>query len=185
VDIVVSAIMSGSPDSIRLVGEQDLLRLARLSRGTWSGWHRNGHYAPNKSGLYSEADVVSVVLFGLLGDAASLRDAGIAWRASGAEIVEACLALQLNGRHQIAIVLDTHSLAMTAVSSGEELFECINVRVPAPRPWVALPVGEIVKEAREGFWLYAKPAAELTKDGRRKASATSKRGKSRGSRIGS
>lgn len=174
--------MSGSPDSIRLVGEQDLLRLARLSRGTWSGWDRNGHYGPNENGLYSEADVVSVVLFGLLGDAVSLRDAGIAWRAGGAEIVEACLALPLDGRERIAIVLDTHSLGMTTVSSGEELFEYIHARVPAPRPWVALPVGEILGEARKGFWLHAKPAAELARDRRRKASAPAKKGTKRGRR---
>lgn len=163
--------MSRSPDSIRLVGEQDLLRLARLSRGTWSGWDRNGHYAPNENALYSEADVVSVVLFGLLGGAVPLRDAGIAWKSGGAPIVDACLALPLDGPDRIAIVLDTHSLRVTAASSGEELFDRIHAQVPAPRPWVALPVGEIVREARQGFWLYAKPASELAGDGRRKAAA--------------
>lgn len=168
--------MSGSPDSIRLVGEQDLLRLARLPRGTWSGWDRNGHYAPNRRGLYSEADVVSVVLFGLLADAVPLREAGIAWRDGGGAIVEACLGLPLEGSEQIAIALDSHSLRVALVSSGGELFDWIHTPVPAPRPWIALPVGEIVREARRGFWLYAKPAAQLVRDGRRKASAQAKKG---------
>src|ERR1700742_424718 len=114
--------MSGSPDSIRLVGEPDLLRIARLSRGTWSGWDRNGHYALNENGLYSEADVISVVVFGLLADAVPLQEAGIAWRGGGAPIVQACLALSLEGDERIAIVLDTHSLRVTAAASAEELF---------------------------------------------------------------
>jgi len=167
--------MSGSPDSIRLIGEQDLLRLARLPRGTWSGWDRNGHYAPNESGLYSEADVVSVVLFGLLADAVSLREAGMAWRNGGTAVVEVCLGLPLDGNERIAVVLDTHSLRITVASSGEEIFDRIHESVPAPRPWIALPVGEIVEEARKGFWLFAKPAAELARDGRRKASAQTKK----------
>src|ERR1700754_222914 len=110
--------MSGSPDSIRFVGEQDLLRLARLPRGTWSGWDRNGHYEPNESGLYSEADVVSVVLFSLLADAMPLREAGIAWQRGGAAIIEACLALPLEGCERIAIVLDTLSLQISVALSG-------------------------------------------------------------------
>jgi hypothetical protein len=166
--------MSGSPDSIRLVGEQDLLRIARLPRGTWGGWDRNGHYAPKENGLYSEADVVSVVVFGLLADAVPLREAGIAWRDGGGAIVQACLALPLEGCERIAVVLDTHSLRVVVASSAGELFDWIHAPVPAPRAWVALPVGEVVREARRGFWLYAKPAAELAQDGRRKASAKAK-----------
>jgi hypothetical protein len=166
--------VNASTDSIRVVGEKDLLRLARVPRGTWNAWIRNGHFQGSPTGLYGEGEVVSATVFNVLAEAIALRDAGIAWRDCGEAISEACIRLPPDGDEPLVLVVDVHALDGTAVTSASELFSVIHDRVPSPRGWIAIPIAALAREARRGFWRHAKSAADLAKDGRRKVGSPGK-----------
>ena len=115
--IVLSTIMSVSSDSIRLVGEKDLLDLARVPRGTWSGWIRGGHFESSDSGLYGENEVVAVVIFNVLASALPIRKASIAWKDCGSAVTGACVQLRLDGADPLVLAIDVH--ALDGVATGD------------------------------------------------------------------
>lgn len=161
--------MSVSSDSIRVVGEKDLLDLARIARGTWSGWLRNGHFDGDPDGLYGENKVVATVVFNLLADALPIRKAAIAWRDCGEAVVTTCIRLGLEDHEPLVLVIDGHALSGVAARNSDELFSAVHAQMPSPRNWIVIPIADLVREARSGFWKRARPASELSKDKRRKA----------------
>lgn len=160
--------MSAPSDSIRVVGEKDLLDLARIPRGTWSGWLRKGHFESNPDGLYGEAEVVSAVVFNLVADALPVRKAAIAWEDCGAAVVGSCVGLKLDTDEPMVLVIDGHALVGVAAESPDELFRAVHQQKPSPRNWIVVPIAALVREARSGFWKRARPASELRKDKRRR-----------------
>jgi len=166
--IVLSTIMSVSSDSIRLVGEKDLLELARVPRGTWSAWVRNGHFEDSDNGLYGEIEVVAAAIFNVLASALPIRKASIAWRDCGTAVTGACIQLRLDGDDPLVFAIDVHALDGAATGDPSELFDLLHSPVPSPRGWIAIPIADLVREARRGFWKHAKPASELTRDRRRR-----------------
>ncbi len=160
--------MSVSSDSIRLVGEKDLLDLARVPRGTWSGWIRGGHVESSDSGLYGENEVVAVVIFNVLASALPIRKASIAWKDCGSAVTGACVQLRLDGADPLVLAIDVHALDGVATGDPSELFDLLHSPVPSPRGWIAIPIADLAREARRGFWKHAKPASELSRDGRRR-----------------
>ena len=166
--IVLSTIVSVSSDSIRLVGERDLLELARVPRGTWSGWIRGGHFESSDSGLYGENEVVAVAIFNVLASALPIRKASIAWKDCGSAVTDACIQLRLEGDEPLVFAIDVHALDGAATGDAGELFALVHSPVPSPRGWIAIPIADLAREARRGFWKHAKPASELSRDGRRR-----------------
>ena len=162
-NIFTNAIMNAYTDSIRVVGEKDLLRLARVPRGTWNAWIRNGHFEDTATGLYGEDEVVSAAVFNVLAEALALRDAGIAWRSCGAVVSDACVRLPPEGDEPLVLAVDAHTLDGAAVASADDLFTAIHSPVPSPRSRTVIPVAALAREARRGFWKLAKPATELAK----------------------
>lgn len=160
--------MSVSSDSIRLVGEKDLLELARVPRGTWSAWVRNGHFEDSDNGLYDEAEVIAAAIFNVLADTLPLRKASIAWRGCGSAVTGACVQLRLDGDDPLVFAIDVHALEGSAVGDPGELFDLVHSPVPSPRGWIAMPIADLAREARRGFWKHARPASELTRDRRRR-----------------
>jgi hypothetical protein len=162
--------MSTSSDSIRVVGEKDLLDLSRIPRGTWSAWIRNGHFEGRPDGLYGEGDVISAVVFSLLADALAPRKAAIAWKDCGAATIDACLGLPLKDEDEtLALAIDGYALTGVAAKGPIELFKAVHQQKPSPRNWIVIPLSALVREARSGFWKRARPASELKKDGRRRS----------------
>jgi hypothetical protein len=173
--IVLSTIVSVSSDSIRLVGEKDLLELARVPRGTWSAWIRNEHFEDSDSGLYGEAEVVAAAIFNVLASALPIRKASIAWRDCGTAVTGACIQLRLDGDDPLVFAIDVHALDGAATGDPSKLFDLLHSPVPSPRGWIAIPIADLVREARRGFWKHAKPASELTRDRRRRTAKRSAR----------
>lgn len=173
--IVMSVIMSVSSDSIRLVGEKDLLELARVPRGTWSAWIRNEHFEDSDSGLYDEAAVVEAVIFNALTGVMPLRKASIVWRGCGSEMTRICIQLPLDGDGPLVFVIDAHALEGAAAGTPGDLFDLVHSPVPSPRGWIAIPIAGLVCEARRGFWKHAKSASELSRDRRRRTAKRSER----------
>jgi hypothetical protein len=166
--------MNASTDSIRVVGEKDLLRLARVPRGTWNAWIRNGHFEDSETGLYGEVEVVSVTVFNVLAEAIALRDAGIAWRECGSTVSQACVRLEPDGEEPLVLVVDIHTLDGVTAATATELLAAVHSPVPSPRGWIAVPIAGLAREARRGFWKHAKSAIDLAQDGRRKVGAPEK-----------
>jgi hypothetical protein len=160
--------MSTSSDSIRVVGEKDLLKLARVPRGTWNGWIRQEHFEGNDSGLYGEREVISVAVFNIVTDALSVREAAIAWRDCGSAVVNSCIQLPLDGEEPLVLVIDAHALDGAAAASPEELFDAVHSLVPSARGRIAIPIAALAREARRGFWKRARAASDLAQDKRRK-----------------
>lgn len=160
--------MSASSDSIRVVGEKVLLKLARVPRGTWNGWVRQDHFEDSDDSLYGEREVVSAAIFNLVAEALAVKEAAIAWRDCGPAVIDSCIKLPLDGDDPLVLVIDTHALGGGAAASPEELFEFVHSPVPSPRGWIVVPIAAVVREARRGFWKHAKPASEFARDGRRK-----------------
>jgi len=171
--IVLSTIVSVSSDSIRLVGEKDLLELARVPRGTWSAWVRNGHFEDSDNGLYGEIEVVAAAIFNVLASALPIRKASIAWKDCGSAVTGACIQLRLDGDDPLVFAIDVHALDGAATGDASELFDLVHSPVPSPRGWIAIPIADLAREARRGFWKHAKPASELTRDKRRRTAKRS------------
>ena len=72
--------MDTSADSIRVVGEGDLLDLGRVARSTWKNWVRQGLVDDHVDGLYGERDVIEAAVVRLVVEAVGLRAAAAAWR---------------------------------------------------------------------------------------------------------
>jgi hypothetical protein len=90
-------------------------------------------------------------------------------------VTGACVQLRLDGDDPLVFAIDIHALDGAATGDPGELFDLVHSPVPSPRGWIAIPIADIVREARRGFWKHAKPASELTRDKRRKMAKRSAR----------
>jgi hypothetical protein len=88
-------------------------------------------------------------------------------------VIDACVQLRLDGDDPLVFAIDVHALDGAATGDAGELFDLVHSPVPSPRGWIAIPIADLAREARRGFWKHAKPASELSRDGRRR---TAKRG---------
>jgi hypothetical protein len=167
-DIVLDVTMDVPADSIRVVGQADLLQLARVARSTWNHWIKEGVVGESGRQLYDEAEVVEAVVVGLLVDALDPRRAKAAWLAAREEVVSACLALPLDEPADLTAVIDLHEWRLTLARGPDELHGAVRAPAPFPRGRVAIALADVAQEARRGFWTRAQPAAELSKDKRRK-----------------
>lgn len=85
--------MDTTADSIRFVGEADLLELARVARSTWKNWLRAGVVGDAPDGLYDEPAVVELVIVAVLVGALEMRQVGSAWRRARDDVLRQALSL--------------------------------------------------------------------------------------------
>jgi hypothetical protein len=163
--------MNIDPDSIRLVGEADLLELAHVGRGAWNGWIKNGHVSPSPTGLYAEQDVIHVTVLKLLGDSLPMSKAAIAWRDCEATVTQCCANRGLEDEDPVDLVVDLQTLAAHLAEGSRDLFNKIHRPVPGPRGHLVIPLSAVVQEARASFWRRARPASDFATDKRRKPAA--------------
>ncbi len=163
--------MGTSPDSIRVVGEADLLDLARVARTTWQSWVRKGLLDETDAGFYREDDVTEVVTVALLVDGVGLRRARAIWPTSREHVVGAGLALDLEQPGDLLLVVDTYTWETKLCSTADELWQMTREALDPPRARVVVPVAARLQAARRAFWRRAQPVPDLSKDRRRRASA--------------
>jgi hypothetical protein len=164
--------MNIPPDSIRLVGEADLLELAGVGRGAWNGWIKNGHVTPSETALYTEQDVIHVTVLKLLGDSLPMSKAAIAWRDCETALIQCCASRGLEQEEvPLDLVVDLQTLAADPTEGAQSLFDTIHSPAPTPRGRLVIPISAIVQEARASFWRRARPASDFATDGRRKPAA--------------
>lgn len=163
--------MNVVPDSIRLVGEADLLELARVGRGAWNGWIKNGHVSPPATALYTEQDVIHVTVLKLLGDSLPMSKAAIAWRDCETAVIQSCANHGLEEEAPLDLVVDLQTLAAYPAGGAQDLFDAVHSPVPAPRGRLVIPLSAVVQEARASFWRRARPASDFETDRRRKPAA--------------
>jgi hypothetical protein len=164
VDIVVDVSMDTSADSIRVVGEADLLDLARVARSTWKHWIKVDLVDEPKDGLYREADVVEAVVVSLLVPSLGLRRATGVWRAARTDALSEVRTLASS----LHLVIDLHTWELRLAKDARELYACVAGRPSFPRGYVVVDLSQVVPEAREAFWNRAEPASTLKKDERRR-----------------
>jgi hypothetical protein len=164
--------MNVVPDSIRLVGEADLLELARVGRGAWNGWIKNGHVGPSATALYTEQDVIHLTVLKLLGDSLPMSKAAIAWRDCETAVIQCCAnrGLEKEGA-PLDLVVDLQTLAAHPAEGAQDLFDTVHSPVPSPRGRVVIQLSAVVQEARASFWRRARPASDFATDRRRKPAA--------------
>jgi hypothetical protein len=168
--------MGTSADSIRVVGEADLLDLARVARTTWQNWVRKGVIEDSDVGVYREDDVAEVVTVTLLVDGVGLRRARAIWPASREHVIGAGLALDLEEPGDLLLVVDPYSWETELCSTANELWRMIGEPLDPPRARIVVPVAARIQAARRAFWTRAQPVPELAKDRRRRARAGKKGG---------
>lgn len=161
--------MNTDPDSIRLVGEADLLELVGLSRGAWNGWVKSGYMSQSSDGLYREQDVIELAVFKLMADWMPMAKAVVAWRDCQADLLGRCTERRLNDDRAIDLVVDLHTLAADCVEDPQDLFERLHAPVPSPRPRIVIALGQIICELRAAFWRRARPAPDFASDKRRRS----------------
>jgi hypothetical protein len=157
-------------DSIRLIGEADLLELAGIARSTWNGWVKSGYVTPPSTGLYDECDVVGAIVLRHLGDCLPMSKAAIAWRDCEIDLI-ACCTGGVEQKTTLDLVVDLHTLAARPTEGPDQLLEALHAPLPSPRPRVVIVLAEILQEARAGFWRRARPASDFSDDKRRKPAA--------------
>ena len=162
--------MDASTDSIRVVGESDLLELCRTARSTWKHWCTQGLVQPSDDGLYHERDVIEAVVVALLVDAVDLRRAKGAWSDAGKATLDRCQGLSLREPATLFLVVDLHTWEMGLADGAEELAAAVAESLTTPRGFVVMEAARVVVQARRAFWVRAAPAVELQKDGRRRRS---------------
>jgi hypothetical protein len=162
--------MDTSPDSIRLVGEGDLLALARVARSTWKNWARQGLVEERDDGLYGERDVIEAVVVRLIVEAVGLRAATAAWGPVRQLALQRLEPPQADPA-EVRTVIDSHTWQLVVATDADELLEELRRTTPFPRGRVVVPVGPAVAEARSAFWPRAAPARDLRRDRRRRAPA--------------
>lgn len=163
--------MNIDPDSIRLVGEADLLELARVGRGAWNGWIKNGHVSPSATALYTEQDVIEATVLKLLGDSLPMSKAAIAWRDCEVAVIQCYANRGLEDEAPLDVVVDLQTLSAYLAEGPRDLFDVVHSPVPGPRGHLVIPTSAVVQEARASFWRRARPASEFTTDKRRKTAA--------------
>jgi hypothetical protein len=101
VDIVVDTSMDASADSIRVVGEADLLQIARLARSTWKNWCKRGLLREAPGGLYGEDAVVATVVGGMVVQALGLRRGIAVWARVQDRVVADLIAQPLDDERHL------------------------------------------------------------------------------------
>lgn len=157
--------MDASPDSIRVVGEADLLALARVARSTWRNWIKQGVLVPPKDALYRETDIIEAVLVATVIDALDLRLAAATWPMVGERLAHAVAAARTE--RGVFLIADPFDWGMEIRVGANELASAVRQRVASPRSYVVVEVGAIVAEARNAFWKRARPTREFAADRRR------------------
>jgi hypothetical protein len=160
--------MGTSPDSIRVIGEKDLLEVARVARSTWQNWSRQGIITPAAEGLHGERDVLEALVVGLLTQAFDLRRTRAVWRLARDDVLAACLALPLDQQATLDAIVDLHTWRTALARDIEELAAALHAQVPYPRGRYVMALAAPVQEARQVFWTRAVPAADFASDKRRR-----------------
>jgi hypothetical protein len=160
--------MGTSPDSIRVIGEKDLLEVARVARSTWQNWARQGIITPAAEGLHPEPDVIEALAVGLLTQAFDLRQTKAVWRLARDDVLAACLALPLDRQATLDAIVDLHTWRTALAHEIDELAAALHAPVPYPRGRHVIALAAPVQEARQAFWTRAVPAADLASDKRRR-----------------
>jgi hypothetical protein len=163
--------MGTSADSIRVVGEADLLELARVARSTWQNWIAKGVLEPSPDGLHREAEVVEVVVLALLIPLLDLRAAKAVWRGCRERVLDESLALDLERPDDLDAVLDPHTWELRLARDPSELYTASRADTAFPRGRLVLPLAATVREARRAFWMRAASPRELARDKRRRSGA--------------
>lgn len=161
--------MNVDPDSIRLVGEADLLELAGLGRGAWNGWVKSDHVSQSSDGLYREQDVIELAVLRLMAGWMPMQKAVIAWRDCQADLIARCGDHRLDEEPPIDLVVDLHTLAAHCVDGPQELFDRLHAPVPSPRATIVIALGGVIHELRAAFWRRARPASDFVGDKRRRS----------------
>lgn len=161
--------MNVDPDSIRLVGEADLLELAGVGRGAWNGWIKSGYVGQASDGLYSEQEVVAIAVLKLLGDCLPMSKAVIAWQDCQAGLSDCCSGRRPEDDAALDLVVDLQTLASGVIEGPKDLFERLHAPVPSPRGMIVIPLAAIMQELRTSFWRRARPASDFSGDKRRKS----------------
>lgn len=143
--------MDTSADSIRVVGQADLLELARVARSTWHHWTTQGIVVEPPTGLHGEAEVVEAAVVALLVDALEPRRAKPVWMSPRHEVVNACLALPLDKPADLSAVVDLHAWELVLAEGAEELHRAVHASTPFPRGRVVIALADVAQEARRGF----------------------------------
>jgi hypothetical protein len=160
--------MGTSPDSIRRVGESDLLELARVARSTWQSWVRAGLVGQTSDGLYDESAVVELVIVAPMLSALDLRQAKSAWVPARQLSLRRAVARPLNGESLYVAVVDLHTWRLRVAITPQEVWSAIQEQTPFPRGRIVFDLGPSIAEGRSTYWSRAQPSADLLKDRRRK-----------------
>src|SRR4051812_39230559 len=105
--------MGVSADSIRAVGESDLLEFGRVARSTWQNWIKHGLVQDQPSRTYGEEAVVEVVAVGVLLTTLDLRAVNALWRGARTVVVETALSLPLDECAELHVLADPYTSQLT------------------------------------------------------------------------
>lgn len=166
--------MDSSPDSIRAVGESDLLELARVARSTWQNWLGQGLVEEQPTRVYGEEAVIEVAAVGLLVTTFDLRSVRHVWAHGRTSMLEQALRLPLEGDSDLHVVVDPFTFDVAVVKGAEELHRAVAAPMAHARGLAVFVMGPPIQEARRGFWSRAGSARDLMKDKRRKPRAVIK-----------
>jgi hypothetical protein len=180
VGIFVDVSMDTSPDSIRVVGEGDLLELGRVARSTWKNWARQGLVDDPEDGLYGERDIIEAVVVRLVVEAVGLRAARAAWRPAREAVLARLQSAEATDIDEVRTVIDLHTWQLLITTDASALLEELRRTTPFPRGRVVLTVGPAVAEARTAFWARAAFARDLRRDRRRRTSVRARENRARG-----
>jgi len=168
VGIFMGTSMGNTADSIVVVGERDLLHIARVARSTWQNWVKKGLVSETSDGRYGEREVIRTAVAALVVSALDLPRAKLVLDAIGGSAEETCLRLKLDGDDLSDVVIDLHSFSAVLVSDATSLSAAVHAPVVTPRPYVLVPLAETARDARRVFRRLAAPRKALAGDGRRK-----------------
>lgn len=163
--------MDTSPDSIRVIGEGDLLELGRVARSTWKHWARQGLVDDREDGLYGERDVIEAVVVRLVVEAVGLRAATAAWRPTRETVLGRLKSAKAIESAEVWTVIDSHTWQLVVTTDAEALLEELRRTTPFPRGRVVVTIGPAVAEARTAFWARAAPGRDLRRDRRRRTTS--------------
>lgn len=168
-------IVSGPPDSIRFVYENELVRVSDVARSTRQNWAKNALLSEPTDGRYRERQVIEIVVVAQLVRALRrLPDVRIAWESAGAGVLDACAAITTED--YLVAVMEPRLVRLTLARSARELGTALRPFEPT----VALPLARPVAEAREAFWRFAVSTDKSTDRRRRHPPSVGKRGEENG-----
>src|SRR4051812_4264920 len=156
--------MDASPDTFRVVGEADLLEMARVARSTWKNWAQSGLVDEPANGLYDEGAVVEAVGVSLLVQGLELRPAATAWRAARAAALDALDAARAANPDDVRLVVDPYTWELVVTADESSLLQQLERRLVHPRSQIVISVGGVAAEARRAFATRSAPAVEFQSD---------------------